>query len=400
MPFTIGIIAQGGRDWAGGMELTRNLIRSGVLAAKAANLDVDFVILASGDEFDPTIDELRGIFPVRKVALPNVSPSIFGRLLARFVHPRALATAIRSEQIDFLYPIIRAPGNRRCRSAVWIADLQYRHLPHLFPAGDREGRARYVKKAVKHADTIVLSSKSAEADLLDAFPQARGRTRVLRFRTGVPAEWLNDDAISVARRYNLPARYLIVCNQFWSHKNHLVLIEGLMSALTRNPDISLVLTGRLNDYREPNLIDRILARIHQGGLHEKARFLGLIPKRDQIQLVRASCGVVQPSLFEGWNTLVEEAHALGKSIGLSDLAVHREQNPPGSLFFDPKSPAEIANVLVSLWKSDDSNSIAREQQAFLEYQERFREFGENLLNLACGGFGPESRRSRETEFLT
>lgn len=54
---------------------------------------------------------------------------------------------------------------------------------------------------------------------------------------------------------------------------------------------------------------------------------------------------MQPSLFEGWSSFVEEARALGLPALLSDIPVHREQNPPGAKYFDPHDPEQLAGLL-------------------------------------------------------
>ena len=71
----------------------------------------------------------------------------------------------------------------------------------------------------------------------------------------------------------------------------------------------------------------------------------MVPRKDYLQLLRGAAAVVQPSLFEGWSSVVEDARAFGKPIALSDIAVHREQTPPGSQFFAPDDPHELATAV-------------------------------------------------------
>ena len=58
----------------------------------------------------------------------------------------------------------------------------------------------------------------------------------------------------------------------------------------------------------------------------------MIPKNDVSKLIYKSKAVINPSLFEGWNTSVEEAQNTKKKIILSDIAVHREQAQKFSFF--------------------------------------------------------------------
>ena len=68
------------------------------------------------------------------------------------------------------------------------------------------------------------------------------------------------------------------------------------------------------------------------------RPLGVVPYRDMLGLMRHAVAVINPSLFEGWSTSVEEAKSMGKAVVLSDIPVHREQAPGRGLFFDPRDP--------------------------------------------------------------
>ena len=61
--------------------------------------------------------------------------------------------------------------------------------------------------------------------------------------------------------------------------------------------------------------------------------------------MKHSVGVINPSLFEGWSTTVEETKSLGLNMVLSDIPVHREQNPDRGVFFDPRKPASLADAL-------------------------------------------------------
>jgi glycosyltransferase involved in cell wall biosynthesis len=66
-----------------------------------------------------------------------------------------------------------------------------------------------------------------------------------------------------------------------------------------------------------------------------------------------SLALINPSLFEGWSSTVEEAKSLGKMILLSDIPVHREQNPQRSLFFGCNDPRELADALIQVQKRYD-----------------------------------------------
>ena len=75
--------------------------------------------------------------------------------------------------------------------------------------------------------------------------------------------------------------------------------------------------------------------------------------------MRASDAVLNPSLFEGWSTTVEEAKSLGKRVVLSDIPVHREQAPAGAVYFPPRNPKALADVLRGVLSDRDAGGEMR-----------------------------------------
>jgi hypothetical protein len=112
-------------------------------------------------------------------------------------------------------------------------------------------------------------------------------------------------------------------------------------------------------------------------------FLGLIPKFEQVQLMRQSLAVIQPSLFEGWSTLVEDARSLGKTMILSDLPVNLEQDPPHSIFFDRTSPEQLAQRIEELWlERSPGSDLEAEHQARENSYAEVQAYGYRFLEIA------------------
>jgi hypothetical protein len=111
--------------------------------------------------------------------------------------------------------------------------------------------------------------------------------------------------------------------------------------------------------------------------------LGLIPRSDQIQLMRGATAVVQPSLFEGWSTVVEDARCLGKRLFVSDIAVHREQDPPAAVFFNPWEPEALANALAKEWAAlPHGLDPVAEARARTAYRNGIMQFARNFTQIA------------------
>jgi glycosyltransferase involved in cell wall biosynthesis len=222
-------------------------------------------------------------------------------------------------------------------------------MPRFFPEHEIRGRDTAFAQLIQDAPRVVVSSQDAYRDLMRWFPADPGKISVLSFTTVAGAGWFAPDPAAVARELGLPRKYLMFPSQFWVHKNHRCLFEAIRLVKESCPDIALVCTGRMHDHRFPEYGDELLAETKRAGLEGRIHCLGLIERQKQIQLLRASAAIVQPSFFEGWSSLVEDARALGKRIYVSDLPIHREQEPPDAQFFNPESPEELARLIAQEW---------------------------------------------------
>ena len=239
------------------------------------------------------------------------------------------------DDADVVFPNWNVPPRTAATQLHWIPDLQHRRLSGTFSRLERLKReVAFVRFAVP-ARRIVVSSEVVRRDAARAYPPFARRLRVLRFTTVVPPGLTGTDPAETLARYNLEPGYLFLPNQFWKHKNHAV-------AFAAAADLGrvLVCTGATDDHRDPAYFGRLTA-----GLPSTVRILGVVPRTDYLQLLRGAAAVVQPSRFEGWSSVVEDARAFGKPIALSDIAVHREQSPPGAQFFDPDDAGALADAV-------------------------------------------------------
>jgi glycosyltransferase involved in cell wall biosynthesis len=397
-PLHLGFVMQGGSAWMGGAEYVKNLLHAALTAAAAENRSVHAKLL-TGQELEP---EWHAQFAPHAeiVRLPARRP-----LLNRFlrVGNRALAGALREHAIDFLYPLTYenewtlgvqfplAPFLASTRWAGWIPDFQHKHLPQHFSKQDLQLRDAGITHLAAEAPAIVFSSEAAAGDYRAFWPRANARPFVLRFCT-VPGEsWFQGDPAAVQDRYQLPSRFFLISNQFWQHKNHSTVFAALAILAQRGVRPHVVCTGSLHDYRGAMHVQTLRRQLVESGIQEQVSLLGLVPRLDQIQLMRRSIAVLQPSLSEGWSTVVEDARLLGKPLILSDLAVHREQNPPSARFFSPESVQDLATAMTEAWKSlTPGPDAVAEERARVAAMDAREAFGRRFLHFAAGELEPEA----------
>lgn len=133
------------------------------------------------------------------------------------------------------------------------------------------------------------------------------------------------------------------------HKNHALVIEAVKNIKQTDKDILVLFSGKESDYRNPNYTSDLKGLVNEYGLEDNIRFLGFLDRREQLSILANAKAIIQPSLFEGWSTVIEDAKALNKFIIASNLEVHKEQltNYESCLFFNPYKSQELSNIITN-----------------------------------------------------
>jgi glycosyltransferase involved in cell wall biosynthesis len=387
----IALIMQGGQIWIGGVEYIKNLILALGSLPEDVRSTFEIYLIANGNlsedlrqQLTPYVAKFYGATDLDCLNFVSRLRCSLERRFLKLSNPE-LGTFLQRQDWDFVYPYDSCkPLNYR--SAAWIPDFQHKYLPQFCTDQEIQLRDRIHTTIAKKCEIVVLSSQTAAADFKKFFPDGTNKVRVLSFKTVPSQTWYEGNSLEIQHTYNLPDHFFLVSNQFWQHKNHTMVFEALKLLKHRGVKPIVVCTGHIYDYRKPEYSDYILGKIHQDGLANQVFLLGLIPKLNQIQLMRQSLAVIQPSLFEGWSTLVEDARLLGKPMILSDLAVNQEQNPPYSLFFDRNSPESLAKCIEDLWiKKEPGPNPEAEDRALKDSQAAVQAYGHSFLKIAQGG---------------
>ncbi len=234
-----------------------------------------------------------------------------------------------------------------CKTINWIPDFQHLHLPKMFSDAEIKHRNTHFLKLMQHSDAIVLSSFDALKDFNGFAPEYLEKAKVLQFVSQPDPRYFElnaEDEEKLRIKYNILTPFFYLPNQFWKHKNHMVVFEAVNILKEKGINITIVCTGHLHDYRNSEHIDTLTRFVITHHLEDQIKLLGLVDYADVFALIKYSEAVINPSLFEGWSSTVEECKSVGKNMILSDLNVHQEQCPE-ALFFQRNNAQDLANTL-------------------------------------------------------
>lgn len=332
----IGIVLTGDYNWAGGLYYSLNLIKLLSEISATKKLTVVAIVNAS------TPPELINDLPKLNVKIVRLhQKSIFYRIYHKIKNDRFVAD-INALNLDVIYPLIaydHIHKKIKCRVIYWLYDFQHKFLPQLFSIKEINEREDAFENIANNASDIVFSSHDSLGHFEKYYSNSTCRRHVYNFVSLID----EDEYVQKVEK-----KYFIVCNQFWPHKNHIIVLQAIKSMEIKGNQPYFVFTGKFNDERNKDYVNELKEFIKVNQLEAHVHFTGFISRKEQIQLIKNSVAVVQPSFFEGWSTVVEDAKALGKFLVLSDLPVHREQVKNHVVFFNPNDSELLSTQLNEL----------------------------------------------------
>lgn len=375
--------------WQGGLSFYDNLLTAISLTPEASKNTL-LAVVPNGDtrfesltrRFDevyrlPVVDIIQRV--VRYVA-PSLSAS---ESLARLTPESSLSRTLRHVRADVSFLKEDPLANFFIPNICWFPDFQYLHMPEMFTPKEYQVYDRVARNTARFATRVMLSSRAAQNDFARILPRFVHKTKVIPFTAWMDESIYQDDPSRVAQEYHLPHKFFYLPNQFWKHKNHKIVLRALLLLKNEGKKIVVAASGKLEDYRNPFYPSEIIAEIERANLQEQFILLGMIPRSDVYSLMRQSLGVIQPSLFEGWSTSIEEAKSLGKPALASELDVHREQDSPGTIYFNSHDAQELADYMKKLYKEWSPGVDYQAEKRAREWMHtRAKAFGESFLDLA------------------
>jgi glycosyltransferase involved in cell wall biosynthesis len=225
-------------------------------------------------------------------------------------------------------------------------DLQHLHFPEFFTSSQRAFREASYSALALQARKVVAMTRWGASDIAEHLGVPCEKLAVVPWASvleayGPPSR---ADLSRVCSKYSLPPAFALFPAQTWPHKNHLRLLEALAELRRQDVIVPLVAIGHENDFYRA-----IEERVHDLGLEESVRFLGVVDAFDVSALYHLARCLVLPSLFEGWGLPLSEALAAEVPAACSDLPVLREQAGDACLWFDPTDPRSIADSLRQVW---------------------------------------------------
>lgn len=356
-------------NWIGGTYYIQNLIHA---LQTLSDEDKPFLHIKSDDNAVERLKELTS-YPYLKTFNPysNIGKLKRGiNIISRKIIKKNAFNLYKN--FDAVFPATFQEGENIKSKIFWIPDFQEKHLPHFFSEEEIKARDIACKNIQNKADYLIFSSDDAQKDFNHFYPQGKPKQFVLNFATYHSNKNLPTKD-SVLEKFNIISDYFLCSNQFWVHKNHLVILKSIALLKSEGINITVVFTGKENDYRNPDYFSNLKNQITALNIEDNVKFLGFIGREEQIVLLKNCKAIIQPSLFEGWSTVNEDAKAENVFVLASNLEVNIEQlkDYPNHRIFDPYDEVSLAEQI----KKDNFVNVN------VDYTKDITKFGKRFLEI-------------------
>lgn len=254
--------------------------------------------------------------------------------------------------IYFLSPSAYARSLEEINYIITVWDLCHRDDPE-FPEvrwnREFEGRESNYKAILPRAVAVLVDSDLGKQNVMMRYGIDDSRVHVMPFepasgiRIGSPNR--NEKYVDIKIKYDLNVPYIFYPAQFWAHKNHVYLLEGLKELEVKyGIKVGVIFSG--GDKGNKPYVAQYALNL---GLSERVRYAGFVSDTEMGHLYKQSFALVMPTYFGPTNLPPLEAFELGVPVLYSDKAGLREQVAEAGLLMDLKNPSSMAKQLFRLW---------------------------------------------------
>jgi glycosyltransferase involved in cell wall biosynthesis len=334
------------KEWMGGLNYYKNLLFA-LSCLENSELDIYVFVGKNSDESIKLLFKEYATIIEDSIADKKSFKWYISKIEQRFFKTNfILEGLLKKYKID----VLSHSGNinlNSIKTVNWIPDFQHMHLKEMFSQKELKKIDNRFKNLIKYSDTIILSSNDAYRDYKKFTAKYHEKAKVLQFVSQPDERYYSfDDTYKneLKKKYDLSNQFFYIPNQFWKHKNHITVFKAIKELKDEDIDICVVCSGYLKDYRNQEHLSTLTNFIKDNQLEKNIRLLGLIDYKDVFAFIKFSKAVINPSLFEGWSSTVEECKSVGKNMILSDIDVHKEQYIEAD-FFEKESVESLKNVL-------------------------------------------------------
>lgn len=258
---------------------------------------------------------------------------------------------VQEHGIDLVYFLGHSPLALELTKAPFIFtvwDFCHRDWPE-FPEvnTDRifESRENSFRNSLNRAIAVVVDSDALAEKTIKYYGVNKERIIKIPFLID---KYREINLIDVVEKYKLEKPFIFYPAQFWPHKNHYYILEGL--ALLKN-EYDLIINAVFTGTDKGNL-SYIMMMAQKMGVASQIRYLGFIPQEEIYSIYKETVALIMPTYFGPTNIPPLEAFSVDCTLLYSDLSEFRQEYDGTAFFMDLDDPRSMAESLISVLNKD------------------------------------------------
>ncbi|WP_440676616.1 glycosyltransferase family 4 protein [Candidatus Pelagibacter sp. HIMB1593] len=296
----------------------------------------------------------------------NFTNKFFSFLKSKFYHPRILKflkvinkyskfeKIMISNSIDLIYfvsPSSLAKEVDKLNYILTVWDLNYLYnneFPEFKENKIIETIHDFYTSTIRKATAIIVDSEMSREDVSKYFLIDKKRVHSIPFQPGQNIQKYlikkNLNQIEIKKKYSIKYPYIFYPAQFWAHKNHTYILQGIKSLENKfKIKISAIFAG--GDQGNLSFVKNQVKKLK---LNEQIHFIGFV-KNEEIPFLYEQClALVMPTYFGPTNIPPLEAFDLGAPVLYPDLKGLKDQVGDAALLMDLKNPETMAQHINNL----------------------------------------------------
>ena len=266
---------------------------------------------------------------------------------------------LKKYNIDLVYfmspnPLALDLVNHNYIFTVWdLCHRDFCEFPEVNFYREFELRELVYTKALKKAIAVISDSDLGKQNIIRRYGVDENRVYVANFLPSVNVIMEGkENKIDIKKKYGIDSDYIYYPAQFWSHKNHVYIIDALYLLKKEGLRINAVFSGA-----DKGNLDYVFNYAKKLGVHELVKYIGFAPNEEIYYLYKQALALVMPTYFGPTNIPPLEAFAVGTPVIYSDLPGLREQVGDAALLCDLKDPKSLASHIKLLYYNKEKRDI-------------------------------------------
>ena len=284
---------------------------------------------------------LKAVF--RRVALLRF---IGQKLLAGTAYVPVSDGYVETHQFDVVHFPTQAAYLTELPSIYQPWDLQHLHYPQFFTKTEYALRETRYRAFCDRASYVCVQAEWTRQDVIHRFQIAPEKVVVVPWGSVFDAykEPSRQETQNTIEKYGLFGSFFFYPAATWPHKNHEAILRAIHILKSEHGVAPHVFfTGSSTDHR--STLDKLA---HDLGISEQLHFLGFVTPAELLVIFRTATAMIFASKFEGFGLPILEAFHARLPVLSSNATTLPEVARDGALYFDPDSPAELSNLMMTI----------------------------------------------------